>query len=161
MIHILFRRRFWFNGRAEQLRSGDLDIQAGNLDIAEQRNWGLRELDFGGIVNSILMILHFNLCGDYIGDIRNLTFELIESVGCIAGWLTGRACAPSMWWSWALDEPLGEGCTSRPARRGQSSGLGEQNSIGERARHAPKAKREDLSLAHTTKRVSGLYFLCN
>ena len=62
------------------------------------------------------------------------TFELIESVESIAGWLNGRVCAPSMWWSWALDKPLGEGWTSWPVRRGQSSGLGEQNSIGERAR---------------------------
>ena len=39
-----FRRRFWFDGRAEQLRSGGLDIQAGDLDITRHHDCGTAEL---------------------------------------------------------------------------------------------------------------------
>ena len=47
-------------------------------------------------------------------------------------------------------EPLGEGCTSRPARRGESSGLGEQDFIGESVR-----QRHTQKIYHK-KRVFGL-----
>ena len=87
MIHIPFRQRFWFNGWAEQLRSGDLDIQVpGNIGIAEQRNWRLWELEFGGIVKWITLIMtgfiHYGL--SYL--LLTLYLEIWELIGiCFSG----------------------------------------------------------------------------